>query len=107
MAKLYQVRYQHGEEMAANEHETEKGAKTDAKALSKTLGTASLGEFEVGEDGKRTLLRSWVYKGGKTDKPTEYAPDYVPPAELSNVNIVKTAEDTKLPEPTVKVKEKS
>ncbi len=100
--KYYQVRYPFGEnETVANEHETEKGAKADAKTLSKALGSAMLGEIEVKEDGSHIVLKTWEYNGGKAEKPVTRN---VPATE---VKVLKTVDETKLPAPEIKEKVKS
>ena len=100
--KYYQVRYPFGEgETVAHEHETEKGAKADAKTLSKALGTAMLGEIEVKEDGSHVVLRTWEYNGGKAEKPVARN------TPASEVKVVKTVDETKLPEPEIKEKAKT
>jgi hypothetical protein len=92
MAKIYQVRYTVGDKNVAHEHYTEKGAKADAKALSKVIGNAMLGEIEIIDDGTKSLLRVWEYTGGEMGKPIKREG---PPTD---VEVLKSAEDTKLPE---------
>ena len=94
MAKIYQVRYTVGDKNVAHEHYTEKGAKADAKALSKVIGNAMLGEIEIIDDGAKSLLRVWEYTGGEMGKPIKREG---PPTD---VEVIKSAEDTKIPEST-------
>jgi hypothetical protein len=102
MAKIYQVRYTVGENTVAHEHYTEKGAKQDAKALSKVIGNAMLGEIDEADDGSRTLARIWEYAGGESGKaiPKDNAP-------LTPVNVIKTADETKLAEGKIEKKPKA
>lgn len=102
MGKIYQVRYTVSDTTVAHEHYTEKGAKVDAKQLSKVIGNAMLGEIEVADNGEQTLVRVWEYSGGETGKPI-----IKEPAPPSPVKIVKTAEETKLLESKVEKKEKA
>jgi hypothetical protein len=101
MAKIYQVRYTVADSTVAHEHYTEKGAKADAKQLSKAIGNAMLGEIERAEDGTDLILRVWEYAGGEPGKaiPKEGSP--------SAVNVVKTADETKLAEGTIEKKPKA
>jgi hypothetical protein len=101
MAKIYQVRYTVADSTVAHEHYTEKGAKMDAKQLSKAIGNAMLGEIDVAEDGAQTILRVWEYAGGEPGKPI---PKEGTP---SPVNVVKTADETKLAEGTIEKKPKA
>jgi hypothetical protein len=94
MAKIYQVRYTVGDKNVAHEHYTEKGAKADAKGLSKVIGNAMLGEIEIIDDGTKSLLRVWEYTGGEMGKPIKREG---PPTD---VEVIKSAEDTKIPEST-------
>ena len=98
MAKIYQVRYTIADKTVAHEHYTEKGAKADAKQLSKAIGNAMLGEIESGEDGTRSLVRVWEYTGGEMGKPVKREG---PPTEAE---VIKSVEDTKVPEGTVEKK---
>jgi hypothetical protein len=101
MVKIYQVRYTVADNTVAHEHYTEKGAKADAKQLSKAIGNAMLGEIEVADDGAQTILRVWEYAGGESGKaiPKEGSP--------SPVSVVKTADETKLAEGTIEKKPKA
>jgi len=101
MGKIYQVRYTVADSTVAHEHYTEKGAKADAKQLSKAIGNAMLGELERAEDGSDTILRIWEYAGGESGKaiPKEGSP--------SPVNVIKTADETKLAEGTIERKPKA
>jgi hypothetical protein len=102
MAKIYQVRYTVADATVAHEHYTEKGAKADAKQLSKAVGNAMLGEIEVGEDGSQSILRIWEYAGGEPGK--------VIPKDggaPSPVNVIKSADETKLAEGTIVKKPKA
>jgi hypothetical protein len=99
MSKHYQVRYTVGDKTVAHEHYTEKGAKIDAKALSKAVGNAVIGEIETNdEDQSQALVRVWEFSGGESGKPIKK--DGAPP---SAVEILKTADETRLQE-TVKEK---
>jgi hypothetical protein len=102
MGKIYQVRYTVGETTVAHEHYTEKGAKADAKQLSKVIGNAMLGEIDEADDGARTLARIWEYAGGESGK--AIPKDNVP---LTDVNVVKTADETKLAEGKIEKKPKA
>jgi hypothetical protein len=102
MAKIYQVRYTVGDSTVAHEHYTDKGAKADAKQLSKVIGNAMLGEIDEAEDGSRTLARIWEYAGGESGK--AIAKDNVP---LTPVNVIKSADDTKLAEGKIEKKPKA
>jgi hypothetical protein len=99
--KIYQVRYTVADNTVAHEHYTEKGAKADAKQLSKAIGNAMLGEIERAEDGADIILRVWEYAGGESGKaiPKEGTP--------SPVNVIKTADETKLAEGTIEKKPKA
>jgi hypothetical protein len=99
MSKMYQVRYTVGDKTVAHEHYTEKGAKMDAKALSKAVGNAVIGEIEISdESGEQSLVRVWEFAGGESGKPIKK--EGTPP---SAVEILKTADETRLLE-TVKEK---
>jgi hypothetical protein len=89
-SKLYQVRYTVGDKTVAHEHYTEKGGKADAKQLSKAIGNAMMGELDVLDDGARVMARVWEFTGGEMGKPIKREG---PP---SPVEILKSAEDTKL-----------
>jgi hypothetical protein len=101
MSKIFQVRFTVGDKTVAHEHYTEKGAKNDAKLLSKSIGNSMMGEIDIAEDGSQTLSRVWEFTGGEMGKPIkkEGAP--------SAVEVLKTAEDTKVPEGTVEKKPKT
>lgn len=101
MAKHYQVRYTVGDKTVAHEHYTEKGAKSDAKSLSKVIGNAMLGEIDTAEDGTVSLVRVWEYAGGEMGKPIKREG---PPTE---VEVIKTVEDTKGSEVPVEKKPKA
>jgi hypothetical protein len=101
MAKIYQVRYTVGDKTVAHEHYTEKGAKTDAKQLSKVIGNAMLGEINQGDDGTKTLSRVWEYTGGESGKPI---PREGPPTD---VEVIRSVEDTKVSEDKVEKKPKA
>jgi hypothetical protein len=101
MSKLFQVRYTVADKSVAHEHFTEKGAKQDAKALSKVIGNAMMGEIDVAEDNSQSMVRIWEFTGGEMGKPIkrEGAP--------SPVEIVKTAEDTRVTEGKAEKKPKA
>jgi hypothetical protein len=101
MSKLFQVRYTVADKSVAHEHYTEKGAKQDAKALSKVIGNAMMGEIDVAEDNTQSMVRIWEFTGGEMGKPIkrEGAP--------SPVEIVKTAEDTRVTEGKAEKKPKA
>jgi hypothetical protein len=101
MAKIYQVRYTVGDKTVAHEHYTEKGAKADAKQLSKVIGNAMLGEIDTNDEGVRTLSRVWEYTGGEMGKPIKREG---PP---SDVEVIKSVEDTKISEVAVEKKPKA
>jgi hypothetical protein len=101
MAKIYQVRYTVGDKTVAHEHYTEKGAKADSKQLSKVIGNAMLGEIDTNDEGVRTLSRVWEYTGGEMGKPIKREG---PP---SDVEVIKTVEDTKLSDVPVEKKPKA
>jgi hypothetical protein len=99
MSKMYQVRYTVGDKTVAHEHYTEKGAKIDAKALSKAVGNAVIGEIEINDEShEQSLVRVWEFAGGESGKPIKK--EGAPP---SAVEILKTADETRLQE-TVKEK---
>lgn len=100
-SKLYQVRYTVGDKTVAHEHFTEKGAKADAKVLSKAIGNAMMGEMDVLDDGARTMSRVWEFTGWEMGKPIKREG---PP---SDVEVLKTAEQTKLPEGPIEKKPKA
>jgi hypothetical protein len=95
MSKIFQVRYTVGDKTVANEHYTEKGAKADAKALSKAVGNAMIGEIDHTDDNSKppALVRVWEYSGGEAGKPIT-KDGSIPSA----VEILKTADETRLPE---------
>lgn len=101
MAKIYQVRYTVGDKTVAHEHYTEKGAKIDAKQLSKVIGNAMLGEINHADDGTKTLSRVWEYAGGESGKPI---PREGPPTD---VEVIRSVEDTKISEEKVEKKPKA
>jgi len=101
MAKIYQVRYTVGDKTVAHEHYTEKGAKGDAKQLSKVIGNAMLGEIETNDEGVKSLTRVWEYTGGEMGKPIKREG---PPTD---VEVIKSVEDTKVSEETVEKKPKA
>lgn len=101
MAKLFQVRYSVGDKSVAHEHYTEKGAKQDAKALSKVIGNAMMGEIDVAEDGTQEMARIWEFTGGEMGRPIKREG---PP---SPVEVVKSAEDTRITEGKVEKKPKA
>jgi hypothetical protein len=99
MSKIYQVRYTVGDKTVAHEHYTEKGAKMDAKTLSKAVGNAVIGEIEINDEShEQSLVRVWEFAGGESGKPIKK--EGAPP---SAVEILKTADETRLQE-TVKEK---
>jgi hypothetical protein len=102
MSKIYQVRYTVGDKTVAHEHYTDRGAKADAKALSKVLGNAMIGEIDIIEDGSLKLMRVWEFAGGESGK--VIPKDGAPP---SPVEVIKTADETKLPEGKVEKKPKA
>jgi hypothetical protein len=101
MAKIFQVRYTVGDKTVAHEHYTEKGGRSDAKALSKVIGNAVMGEIDVSDDGNQAMVRTWEFTGGEMGKAIkrEGAP--------SEVEVVKTADDTRLAEGKVEKKPKA
>jgi hypothetical protein len=101
MAKMFQVRYTVGDKTVAHEHYTDKGAKTDAKALSKAIGNAMIGEIDVDDDGVQHLVRMWEFTGGESSKPIKKDGE-VP----SEVEVLKTADETKTTESNVEKKPK-
>jgi hypothetical protein len=101
MSKIFQVRYTVGDKNVAHEHYTEKGAKADAKTLSKVMGSAMLGEIDIAEDGTKELKKVIEYTGGE---PGKAIPREGPP---SDVEVIKNAEATKLPDVPVKEKVKA
>jgi hypothetical protein len=101
MAKIFQVRYTVSDKVVAHEHYTEKGAKSDSKALSKVIGNATLGEIDVGEDGSRILVRTTEFIGGEVGKPIKRDG---PP---SHVEVIKSADDTRQPESMAEKKPKA
>lgn len=92
MGKLYQVRYTVADKTVAHEHYTEKGARDDARKLSKVIGNAMIGEIDVADDGSQELVRIWEFTGGEIGKPIPR--DGAP----TPVEIIKTADETRLPE---------
>jgi len=100
-SKVFQVRYTVADKTVAHEHLTEKGAKADAKVLSKAVGNAMLGEIDVADDGSRNMVRVWEFTGGEMGKPIkrEGAP--------SDVEVIKDIEQTKLPEGKIEKKPKA
>jgi hypothetical protein len=99
MAKVYQVRYTVGDKTVAHEHYTEKGAKADAKNLSKVIGNAMLGDISIDDtSGEKSLLFVTEYTGGEAGKPIKREG---PPSE---VEVLKTVEDTKLADVPVEKK---
>jgi hypothetical protein len=101
MSKIFQVRYTVGDKTVAHEHYTEKGGRQDAKALSKVIGNAMMGEIDVADDGLQSMVRVWEFAGGEIGKPIkrEGAP---PPVE-----VVKSADETKIAEGKVEKKPKT
>jgi hypothetical protein len=103
MSKVFQVRYTVGDKTVAHEHYTEKGAKIDAKALSKAIGNAMIGEIDILEEtGAKSLVRVWEFSGGESSKPIKK--EGAPPSE---VEILKTADETRLTETTTEKKPKA
>jgi hypothetical protein len=100
MAKIFQVRYTVGDKTVAHEHYTEKGGRADAKALSKVIGNAMLGEIDIAEDGLRTMARVWEFTGGEVGKPIKRE------GSPSPVDVIKSVEDTRQPEGKTEKKEK-
>jgi hypothetical protein len=104
MSKIFQVRYTVGDKTVAHEHYTEKGAKIDAKALSKAVGNAMIGEIDITDDGSAppALARIWEFSGGEMGKPIKK--DGNPPSE---VEVLKTADETRLVETTTEKRPKT
>jgi hypothetical protein len=101
MAKIYQVRYTVADKTVAHEHYSEKGAKSDAKQLSKVLGNSVVGEIDTAEDGTVSLLRVIEYAGGEAGK---WIKREGPPTD---VEVIKSVEETKGSEVTVEKKPKA
>jgi hypothetical protein len=101
MSKIFQVRYTVGDKTVAHEHYTEKGGRADAKALSKVIGNAVMGEIDIDDEGAQAMVRTWEFTGGEMGKAIkrEGAP--------SEVEVVKTADDTRLAEGKVEKKPKA
>jgi DNA-nicking Smr family endonuclease len=102
MGKIFQVRYTVGDKTVAHEHYTDRGAKADAKALSKVIGNAMIGEIDIEDNGTQHLMKVWEFAGGESGK--AITKDGAPP---SPVEIIKTADETKLPEGAVEKKPKA
>jgi hypothetical protein len=104
MSKIFQVRYTVGDKTVANEHYTEKGARVDAKQLSKAIGNAMIGEIDISDDGSvpPALVRVWEYSGGESSKPIKK--DGTLP---TSVEILKTADETRIVETAVEKKPKA
>jgi len=103
MSKIFQVRYTVGDKTVAHEHYTEKGAKMDAKALSKAVGNAVIGEIDINDEShEQALVRVWEFSGGESGKPIKK--EGAPP---SHVEILKTADETRLQETVKEKKPKS
>jgi len=103
MSKIFQVRYTVADKTVAHEHYTEKGAKIDAKALSKAVGNAVIGEIDVNDENQeKALVRIWEFAGGESGKPIKK--DGTPP---SHVEVLKTADETRLQETVKEKKPKS
>jgi hypothetical protein len=104
MSKIFQVRYTVGDKTVANEHYTEKGARADAKQLSKAVGNAMIGEIDISDDGSAppALVRVWEYSGGESSKPIKK--EGTAPTE---VEILKTADETRIVETAVEKKPKA
>jgi len=101
MSKIFQVRYTVADKTVAHEHYTEKGGRNDAKALSKVIGNAMMGEIDVDDAGEQSMVRIWEFTGGEIGKPIKREG---PP---SPVEVVKTVEDTRLPEGKIEKKAKA
>jgi hypothetical protein len=101
MSKIFQVRYTVGDKSVAHEHFTEKGARSDAKALSKVIGNAMMGEIDIADDGLQSMVRIWEFTGGEMGKPIKR--EGMP----SPVEVVKSAEDTRVNETKVEKKPKA
>jgi hypothetical protein len=101
MAKIYQVRYTVGDKTVAHEHYTEKGGKADGKALSKVIGNAQMGEIDVDDAGERTMARFWEFTGGEVGKPIKRE------GPVSEIEVIKSADDTRLVETKVEKKPKA
>lgn len=101
MSKIFQVRYTVGDKTVAHEHYTEKGGRSDAKALSKVIGNAQMGEIDVDDEGNKSMKKVWEFTGGESGK--------VIPREgpISDVEVIKSVEDTRAPEGKVEKKPKS
>lgn len=103
MGKIFQVRYEVGDKKVAHEHYTEKGARSDAKNLSKAIGNAMIGEIDIDDTtGTKSLIRIWEFTGGEGGKAIKK--DGTAPSE---VEVLKTADETKLPEGTVEKRAKA
>jgi hypothetical protein len=101
VAKIFQVRYTIGDKTVAHEHFTEKGGRSDARALSKVIGNAMMGEIDVADDGVQNMVRVWEFTGGEIGKPIKREG---PP---SAVEIIKTVEDTRIAEGKIEKKAKA
>ena len=101
-SKIFQVRYTVGDKTVAHEHYTEKGAKVDAKQLSKAIGNSMMGEIDVADDGSRLMSRVWEFTGGEMGKPIKREAK-----SPTDVEVLKTAEQTKLPEGPIEKKAKA
>jgi hypothetical protein len=102
MAKVFQVRYTVGDKTVAHEHYTEKGGIADAKALSKVIGNAQMGEIDVGDDGTKAVVKQWEFTGGEVGKPIKR--EGIVPSE---VEVIKSVEDTRIPEGKAEKKPKA
>jgi hypothetical protein len=101
MGKIFQVRYTVGDKTVAHEHYTEKGGRSDAKALSKVIGNSMMGEIDIADDGVQTMVRVWEFTGGEMGKPIKKEG---PP---SPVEVLKNADETRVSEGKVEKKPKA
>jgi hypothetical protein len=101
MGKIFQVRYTVGDKTVAHEHYTEKGGRSDAKALSKVIGNSMMGEIDIADDGVQTMVRVWEFTGGEMGKPIKKEG---PP---SPVEVIKNADETRISEGKVEKKPKA
>lgn len=101
MAKVFQVRYTVGDKTVAHEHYTEKGGRSDAKALSKVIGNAQMGEIDVDDAGAKSMVRTWEFTGGEMGKAIKRE------GPVSEVEVIKSVDDTRLAEGKIEKKAKS
>jgi hypothetical protein len=101
MAKVFQVRYTVGDKTVAHEHYTEKGGRSDAKALSKVIGNAQMGEIDVDDEGAQSMVRTWEFTGGEMGKAIKRE------GPVSPVEVIKGVEETRLSEGKIEKKAKT